>query len=191
MPVLLARGPFLLVFGLAGAALAYFYTAPPLRLSARRGLGEFSVILAFDPLLTAGTVYASTGTVDAAAFLIGVPMGLLAGANLWVNEFPDADADAMAGKNPLLVTVGKRMGRWGYAVLVGAAFISVAWLTWAHIFPSSSLGILLAVPLAARATQTVLAHYLDRKLAAACRATTQLHALGGLLLIVAMIWKAY
>jgi 1,4-dihydroxy-2-naphthoate polyprenyltransferase len=52
VPILIARGPVLLELGLIGAALAYFYTAPPLRLAARRGLGELSVVLGFGPLLT-------------------------------------------------------------------------------------------------------------------------------------------
>jgi 1,4-dihydroxy-2-naphthoate polyprenyltransferase len=191
LPVLLARGPFLLIFGIAGAALAYFYTAPPLRLSARRGLGELSVMLAFGPLLTAGTAYALTGAVEAEAFLIGLPMGLLASAILWVNEFPDAESDAMTGKNHLLATIGKRAGRWGYGTLVGAAFISVGLLTWAGTFPVSSLGMLLAIPLAARAAITVFAHYLDRELVKASKATIRLHTLCGLLLVAGIIWDAY
>ncbi len=190
-PVLLARGPFLLLFGVVGAALAYFYTAPPLRLSARRGLGELSVMLAFGPLLTAGTVYALTGVVEGEAFVLGIPMGLLAGAILWVNEFPDAEADARTGKTHLLATVGKRAGRWGYAILVGTAFFGAALLIWTGTFPASALAIVLAIPLAARAIQTVFAHYLDRELVKACKATIQLHALFGCLLVAGLIWNAF
>ena len=190
LPVLLARGPFLLIFGVAGAALAYFYTAPPLRLSARRGLGELSVMLAFGPLLTAGTVYALTGVVETEAFAIGIPLGLLAGAILWVNEFPDAEADARTGKNHLLATVGKRAGRWGYAILVGAAFVSAGLLTFTSTFPASTLAIVLVIPVAARAAQTVFTHYLDRELVKACKATIQLHALFGCLLVAGLIWNA-
>jgi 1,4-dihydroxy-2-naphthoate polyprenyltransferase len=39
LPFLLLRGSGLLLFGLAGAFSAYYYTAPPLRLAARKGLG--------------------------------------------------------------------------------------------------------------------------------------------------------
>ena len=57
------QGPALLLFGLAGAFSAYFYTAPPLRLCARRGFGELLVGLNFGPLMVGGTVFALTGTV--------------------------------------------------------------------------------------------------------------------------------
>ena len=42
-----------------GAFLGYFYTAPPIRLVARKGLGELSIFFAFGPLMTvgAGLVY--------------------------------------------------------------------------------------------------------------------------------------
>jgi len=49
-------GPLVLLFGLMGAFSSYYYTAPPLRLAARRGLGELVVGLNFGPLATAGTV---------------------------------------------------------------------------------------------------------------------------------------
>jgi 1,4-dihydroxy-2-naphthoate octaprenyltransferase len=188
LPIFLVRGPVLLLFGLAGAALAYFYTAPPLRLAARRGLGELSVMLAFGPLLTVGTVFALTGATGTPAFLIGLPMGFLAGAILWVNEFPDAEADAKAGKFHLLATVGKRAGRWGYSVLVVAAYASTIMLVLGGTYPFGALAMLLTLPLAVGATVIVFRHYRDRALVRACKATIHLHALGGLLLAAGMLY---
>lgn len=188
LPVLLARGPALLLFGAAGAALAYFYTAPPLRLAARRGLGELSVMLAFGPLLTAGTVFALTGTAGTQAFLIGLPMGFLAGAILWINEFPDAEADAKAGKLHLLATIGTRAGRWGYPALTGAAYASMLMLVWSGSYPAGALAMLLTLPLAAGATVRVFRHYSDRTLVRACKATILLHALCGVLLAAGMLY---
>lgn len=188
LPIVLVRGPLVLLFGAVGAALAYFYTAPPLRLSARRGLGELSVMLAFGPLLTAGTTFALTGVIDTGAFLIGLPMGFLAGAILWVNEFPDADADAMTGKHHLLATVGKRAGRWIYLVVVAAAYTSMILLAWGGTFPAGALAMAVTLPLAARATRILFLHYRDRDLAGACKATIQLHALCGSLLAAGMLY---
>jgi len=189
LPILLVRGPMLFVFGLVGAGFAYFYTAPPLRLAARRGLGELSVMLAFGPLLTAGTVYALTGIVEAKTFVIGIPIGLLAGAILWVNEFPDAEADARTGKKHLLATIGRSPGRWIYAMLIGAAFISTGLLTWAGTYPANAVAVVLALPLAALAIQLVFKHYLNRELVKACKATIQLHALFGCLLAAGFVWN--
>jgi 1,4-dihydroxy-2-naphthoate polyprenyltransferase len=190
VPILLARGPVLLELGLIGAALAYFYTAPPLRLAARRGLGELSVILGFGPLLTTGTVFALTGQMLADSFLVGLPIGLLAGAILWINEFPDADADAETGKHNLLVTVGKKTGRWGYLILTGVAFIGTGALVAAGKLPAAALAVFLALPLAIHATRVLFVHYLDRELVKANRTTIQLHAAFGLLLTLGILWAA-
>ena len=47
-----------LFLGIIGGLLGYFYTARPLRLVARRGLGEITIFLAFGPVLTLGALYA-------------------------------------------------------------------------------------------------------------------------------------
>lgn len=182
VPVLVAHGPLVLAFGMAGAFLAYFYTAPPLKLSARQGLGELSVGVGFGPLLVAGSVFALTGTVGQADFLAGAPAGLLTAAILLINEFPDAGADRLAGKNHLVVTLGKSKSRWIYVSLVVLAFATcVAWV-WADIFPPEALTMLLAIPIAMKATAVLFAHYDERELVTANAATIRLHLLAGLCL---------
>ena len=46
------------IIALTGILIGYFYTAKPIRLSSRYGLGEVSIFLAFGPLLTLGTGFA-------------------------------------------------------------------------------------------------------------------------------------
>ena len=187
LPVLMVRSPGILAFGAAGTALAYFYTAPPVRLAARRGLGELSVLFAFGPLLTAGTVYALTGSAGAGAYLVGLPIGLLAVAILWVNEFPDMESDALTGKNNLLVTVGKRTARWLYAGWLGLAFLSAIGLVVAGTFAPGAFAVLLALPIAAYATRIVFRHYLDRELVNGSKATILLHIVAGILLAAGIV----
>jgi 1,4-dihydroxy-2-naphthoate octaprenyltransferase len=179
-PVLLSHGPPVLAFGAAGAFLAYFYTAPPLRLSARHGLGELAVGLAFGPLLVAGCIFALTGGVRAVDFLVGAPPGLLTAAILLINEFPDAEADALAGKNHLVVTLGKSRSRWLYVALVSLGFAVCIAMVWVKLFPTEALAMLLAIPVAIKATTVLFKHYRDRELAAANAATIQLHLVAGL-----------
>ncbi|MFO1535644.1 MAG: UbiA family prenyltransferase, partial [Thermoplasmatota archaeon] len=69
--------PLVLAFGAAGALSGFFYTAPPVRLAARRGLGELFVGLNFGPLATAGAAYALRGSLLPSDFLVGIPLGLL------------------------------------------------------------------------------------------------------------------
>jgi 1,4-dihydroxy-2-naphthoate octaprenyltransferase len=50
-----------LLFGLAGLAVGFVYTGPPLRL-ANRGLGELAVALAFGVGIVCGTAYVQAAT---------------------------------------------------------------------------------------------------------------------------------
>ena len=124
-----------LAVGLSGLFLGYFYTARPLRLVARRGLGELAIFLAFGPLLTLGTGYAiSTETIGFLSsefymlLSLGVPFGFLTTNILYINQFPDAESDAKTGKNHLVVTLGKKAARWGYLVILSLAFYSSVYL---------------------------------------------------------------
>ena len=112
---------------LAGLFLGYFYTAPPLRLVAKRGLGELSIFLAFGPLLTIGTGLAifAGNFADFVenehlfnCLLLGIPMGLLTTNILLINEFPDMKSDKTTGKNHLVVTFGKKNSRWLYLIFL-------------------------------------------------------------------------
>ena len=122
--------------GLLGLLLGYFYTARPLRLVARKGLGELSIFLAFGPLLTLGTGFAiSSETISlfSSEFYmlvsLGIPFGFLTTNILYINQFPDAKSDALTGKNHLVVTLGKRVARWGYLVILSLGFYSSVYLT--------------------------------------------------------------
>ena len=124
-----------LAFGLSGLFLGYFYTARPLRLVARRGLGELAIFLAFGPLLTLGTGYAisaeTIGFLSSEFYMLlslGVPFGFLTTNILYINQFPDAESDAKTGKNHLVVTLGKKAARWGYLVILSLAFYSSVYL---------------------------------------------------------------
>lgn len=117
-----------LYIGLAGAFLGYFYTAPPFRLVARRGLGELTIALAFGSLVTLGTVNVLTESLNWIAFVIGIPMGLLTANILLINEFPDAASDASTGKNHLVVTFGKKASIGIYAAILLLSVASYVWI---------------------------------------------------------------
>ena len=89
----------ILIISAIGLFLGYFYTAPPLRLVSRKGLGELSIFLAFGPLLTLGTGFAIlNGDMSyeyiTNCILLGLPIGLLTTNILLINQFPDMISDA-------------------------------------------------------------------------------------------------
>ena len=122
---------YALIVGFSGGFLGYFYTARPLRLVSRRGLGELAIFLSFGPLMTLGALFAiSSSTIELfsdlfyMALLLGIPHGLLTTNILYINQYPDTVSDAKTGKNHLIVTFGKKNARWGYLLILIAAFIS-------------------------------------------------------------------
>ena len=156
--------PVVLPLGLLGALAAWTYTAPPLRLIARRGLGELLIGVAFGPLLSVGAVAAVTGSIDPIAALLGIPVGLLTTAILWINEFPDAPSDALAGKTHLVVTIGTSAARWGYVALIAVAFGTLAALVALGALAPTALLALITLPLAIRSTYILFREYRSRAL---------------------------
>lgn len=185
------RGIGLSLFGIFGAFSVYFYTAPPLRLVARKGLGELLIGLNFGPLMVAGTALALSGTLNYLDFVVGMPIGFLVTAILWINEFPDREADALTGKNHLVVLLGKEKARWGYLALVGGSFVWVAWGALSGILPLGALAILLALPMAITAVRVLFEHYADRTLVKANVTTIKLHSIAGLLMTLGIFLSPF
>ncbi len=144
LAVVIAREPWVAAIGVAGVALAWFYHAPPLRLS-YRGLGELAVALTYGPLICAGTYLVQRHAVPARVWLAAMPLGLLIGAFLWINELPDRRADESAGKRTLVVRLGPERAAWGFGAVVAAAFASLVLLPVAGLPPAVLAG-LVALP---------------------------------------------
>ena len=100
--------------------LGYYYTAPPIRLVARNGLGELSIFTVFGPLVVLGAGFAIfngnlfTSNYFNDLLLLSFPIGLLTTNILLINEFPDYEGDLKTGKNHLVVTFGKKNSRYLY-----------------------------------------------------------------------------
>ena len=180
------RGWPILGYGIAGALGGFFYTAPPLRLVARRGLGELLIGVCFGPIITGGTYTALTGNITVESLLIGIPTGLLTTAILWINEFPDAESDARTGKNHLVVTLGKATARWGYLGLLVGAFAILLALVATGIAPAAGVVAVLAAPFAWQATRTLFREYETRSLVKGNQGTIILQATFGILMAVGM-----
>jgi 1,4-dihydroxy-2-naphthoate octaprenyltransferase len=116
-----AREPRVLWLGLAGVACAWFYHAPPFKLS-YRGFGELAVAACYGPLIAAGTYLVQRGDLHVDVLLPAVPLGLAIAAFLYVNEFPDYAADRAAGKRTLVVRLGRFRASVAFTVLVAATF---------------------------------------------------------------------
>lgn len=132
-----------------GGFTGFFYTAGPARL-AYRGLGEAFLGLAFGPFLVAGAYFVQTQAFSARMWVASVPIGLLVTAILYINQYPDYEADRAVGKNNAVVRLGRRQALRGYYGLMGLTYV---WLAGAVVAgsPWPTLASLLTTPLAAKA----------------------------------------
>ena len=146
----MAREPKILWIGITGVVCAYLYHAPPLKLC-YRGLGELAVAVCYGPLIAAGTFLVQRGHVTADVLLVSIPLGLLIGAFLWINEFPDYAADKAAGKRTLVVRLGRPQASRAFALVVATAFGWLALLLLFKLPPAASLGLVGLLPAATAA----------------------------------------
>ncbi|HZS79344.1 MAG TPA: prenyltransferase [Ktedonobacteraceae bacterium] len=111
--------PYVLVFGVLGFLLAFFYVAPPLRLAyIGRGLGELDILISFGILPVIGSYYVQAGKVSLAAFLVALPIGLYTTAVLYFHHFLHWRADRAVGKITPVVALGERGARFAGALLL-------------------------------------------------------------------------
>lgn len=99
------RGPAILAFGLVGLALGLFYSQPGVQLSGR-GLGELACGLGLGMLPVVGAGWLQSDIIDANSCLVGGVVSMWVALILLINEAPDRDADARAGKHTLVVRLG-------------------------------------------------------------------------------------
>jgi 1,4-dihydroxy-2-naphthoate octaprenyltransferase len=185
------RGPVIIILGLIGLASGFFYTAPPISL-ASRGVGEFFVGLNFGVLMTIGSYYVQTQALAWEPVVASIPVALLITAILYINEFQDAPADHAAGKDTLVVRLGRERAASGYAVLLAATYGSICLGILSRILSPFTLLGLLTLPLAWKAVKITRLHYDDPlKLTPANADTILIHLLTGLLLSLGYLLERF
>jgi 1,4-dihydroxy-2-naphthoate octaprenyltransferase len=139
----------LLLVGAASILAGVLYTGGP-RPYGYEGLGEVFVFLFFGVVAVAGSYFAQTEHLAWEAFVLAVPVGLLASAILVVNNVRDLETDRRAGKRTLAVRLGRTNARGLYAVMVYGAFACapLAWLLGGDGLTAWLLLPWLAIPLA-------------------------------------------
>jgi 1,4-dihydroxy-2-naphthoate polyprenyltransferase len=183
--------PWVALVGLLGLAAAWFYSASPFQVMSL-GLGEFMIFLAFGPLLTWGAYYVQTGELSWVGAAVSLPLAFLITGIIWINEFPDLDADLAAGKRHLVARLGLKWSRWVYAALMAAPFISLFVLIEIFHLPDLIIAGLAALPLAVRAVRLIFrTPPTDPEFVSIQALTIQTHFLTGLTLTLALLYAAW
>ncbi len=185
--ILVFRGrPHVLTLGVVGFLCGFLYSWAPIQLMSR-GIGEAVIFFAFGPLITLGTGYAVEGVFSWAYFLMGVPMGFIVTDILWVNEFPDFEADASAGKRNLVVRLGLSRARYGYAMIAMLFYLSIICLAISGVYSYYTLAALITVPAVLKATSNLWLNYDNPPKLVASQATTiQTQTVAGVLIVAGL-----
>lgn len=141
------REPMALWIGALGFALGWSYHGPPLRF-AYRGLGELDVVLCYGPLIALSAYLIQAHRLSWAVFWLSLPLGLVIAAFLWVNQFPDYEADRRHGKHNLVARLGKYAASRALPLIYLAAFALLAAAPAAGLPTTAWLGALAAIPAA-------------------------------------------
>ncbi len=178
--------PRLLWIGVAGLAIGWAYSAPPLKLNSR-GMGEVSVWAGF-ALIAVGADFVQRGSFSMLPLIAVAAYALLVTNILYINQFPDRKADEAAGKHHWVVRLGAARARWGYA---GIAVVAYGWLVVAvatGFLPWLALIALLPAIMSWRAGRDLL-QYAERpaRLSSAIQLTIGAASLHGILLSVSLV----
>ncbi len=182
-------GPALFWIGTSGLIIGWTYSAPPLKLNSR-GLGELCVAAGW-VIVAVGADYVQRHALHPLPVVASLSYALLVTNILYINQFPDRKADALAGKRHWVVRLAPEQARWGYVLILGTAYL---WLIGAVLLkqlPSLALIALTAAVPAVQAARDLLAHAAEpAKLRPAIQKTIASTSLHGLLLAAALFASA-
>lgn len=143
--LIVAAGWGLLPLGLLGTLIVIAYTPwinryPVLCLLAP-GVG-------FGPVMTMGTFYALTGYYSLTALMVSMLPFFAVSNLLLLNQFPDVEADRMAGRRHLPILIGLRDSTKVFAAFWLLAYLSVVAAVVLELIPATALLPLLGGPVA-------------------------------------------
>lgn len=152
--VTLSGWPIAMFMVLGGIAVRFYTTH-----LARWLLGEFAAGLTLGSLVVIGVYYALTRTLTFEVVWISIPPGLLTFLLLFLNEFPDVEADAAGGRRHLVIQLGREKSAKGYVAGLILVYLTILIGPFISTLPMLSLLGLLTLPLALKASQIVLKSY--------------------------------
>ena len=123
-------------------------------------LGEFAAGLALGSLVVIGAFFVQTGTFTPGIIYASIPPGLLTSLLLFLNEFPDVEADRLGGRKHMVIVLGKKSASFVYAALMLAVYLVLILSVATGKIPVAELLGLLTFPVAAMAAYRAI-HYHD------------------------------
>ncbi|MCD1296123.1 1,4-dihydroxy-2-naphthoate prenyltransferase [Methanocella sp. CWC-04] len=195
--IVLTRSPIVMVIGVIGVVLGFFYTAPPFKL-AYRGFGEIARLIA-TPLMVLGAFFVQVPVGSgweviqymegiAVATIASLPLAFLNTGALYIFEFPDYNADIKVGKKNLVVRLGRQKASYVYVLLNILAYLSLTIGIYTGILPLMAGIVFILIPLSA-ASILGLMRYFDhvKRLVPYLKIASDTYVIASILMIVAFM----
>jgi len=155
--LIIIAGPVLLLIGAASILAGVLYTGGP-RPYGYEGFGEVFVFTFFGIVAVTGSYYVQRQALEWEAFVLAVPVGLLASAILVVNNVRDLDTDRHAGKKTLAVRLGRGNTRKLFGAMILLAYPTALLPSILGSFNAWPALVLLTIPIAVALVRTVSSH---------------------------------
>jgi len=123
----------------------YFYSTSIVN----AGLGELFVAIK-GAMIVLGTFYVQSIVIGSAALYVGAIVGILSATVLFVNSFPDFEADRSKGRHTLVIVLGKKLAARIFPLFVITAYVMIIagiFLCFTKVYSLVRLG---SIPFAAK-----------------------------------------
>jgi 1,4-dihydroxy-2-naphthoate polyprenyltransferase len=151
---IIERGLSLLPLFIIGGAFVLWYTSHITNLG--YGLPEISAGLGLGTLPVFGTFIIINGGFSWEMLYASIPSGFLVCNLLYLNEFPDAEADRTGGRKTLPIILGNRKAAILYAIITIMVYVWIATGVVLSLMPAWTLLALLTLPFAVKAIRGAL-----------------------------------
>ena len=122
------------------------------------GLGEVFVAIK-GAMIVLGTYFVQSSHVTSEPVIAGIVSGVLSSTVLFVNSFPDYDADKKHGRKTLVIVLGKNKASSAVWIFPGIIYGIIVAGVASGIFPVVSLMTLATIPIAVRAAIALKKNY--------------------------------
>ena len=170
-----------LLLGFAILAV-YFYSTSIVNL----GLGEAFVAIK-GTLIVVGSYYVQTSSIGVGVVYVGIIMGILSASVLFVNSFPDYQADRSRGRRTLVILLGRQRAVKIFPWMILCTYVLIIAGIFLGYLKIYSLASLLSAPFAVSAIKRISKSYQDvEKLVPVMGATVAYSRVTGLVLAASL-----
>ena len=170
-----------LLLGFAILAI-YFYSTSIVNL----GLGEAFVAIK-GTLIVVGSYYVQTSSIGVGVVYVGIIMGILSASVLFVNSFPDYQADRSRGRRTLVILLGRQRAVKIFPWMILCTYVLIIAGIFLGYLKIYSIASLLSAPFAVSAIKRISKSYQDvEKLVPVMGATVAYSRVTGIVLAASL-----